>query len=438
MRTEKSYKKEIENYTQKQTHYSTVKNTCQYIRAVFSATHKELETLPPSFTHFFTEGKNLPARTMPFRFALLALYLAMAGCAPHAQPEGNARAEREVPAVAIPATPDPTASIPAVAERAASNPAMADLAAPTPGAPHLRHLLAFGTVVTLRAEGEGAAAALDESTARLRALDALFDAAQPTSDIAQLNEAAGGAPIPIAPETQRLFAHAQAYAEKTDGAWDITIGPLRRLWQEALSAQRVPTKDEIEAARALVDWRKLEITPEGHARLKEPGMSLDVGGAVKGQAADEVRGIFAAHHIENGLISLGESTLCALGESPAHRPWQIALKHPRQAPPARAAVLSLTDAILSTSGDYEHFFIAEGRRYHHLLDPRTGWPRETDVASVVLTLPATAPDAGLTSDILSTALFLLAPDGASLLPDGASALLIAPDGTLTALEAPAH
>lgn len=379
-----------------------------------------------SFTHFFTVMKRLSVQAGIFPCALLALCLALSGCTPDTPSAENARTESD----------DASASAPADGRQERSRPSPDAASANDPTAPRVRHLLALGTVVTLRAEGEGAAAALDESAARLHALDALFDADRPTSDIARLNAAAGGAPIPIAPETHRLLTNAQAYAAQTAGAWDITIGPLSRLWRKAIAEGHVPKDDEIEAARALVDWRKLELTPEDHARLAAPGMAIDPGGAVKGLALDEVRRIFAAHHIENGLISLGESTLCAIGESPAHRPWQIALRHPRQAPPARLGVLSLTGAVLSTSGDYEHFFIAEGRHYHHLIDPRTGWPAETGVASAVLTLPSAAPDAGLSSDLLSTALFLLGSDGASLLPDGASALLIAADGTVTALGTP--
>lgn len=382
--------------------------------------------MPAPFTHFFAAVKQLTVKAKIFPCALLVLCLALSGCTPYTPPAGNADKESDVPAASAPA--DGRQKSPLAESDAAS--------ANDPAAPRVRHLLALGTVVTLRAEGEGAAAALDESAARLRALDALFDADRPTSDIARLNAAAGGAPIPIAPETHRLLAHAQAYAAQTAGAWDITIGPLSRLWRKATAEECVPNGDEIEAARTLVDWRKLELTPEGHARLAAPGMSLDPGGAVKGLALDEVRRIFATHHIENGLISLGESTLCAIGESPAHRPWQIALRHPRQAPPARLGVLSLTGAVLSTSGDYEHFFIAEGRRYHHLIDPRTGWPADTGVVGAVLSLPSADPDAGLASDLLSTALFLLGEDGAALLPDGASALLIAADGTVTALGTP--
>ena len=137
-------------------------------------------------------------------------------------------------------------------------------------APLVRNMLALGTVVTLRAEGEEAAAALDESAARLHALDALFDAANPESDIARLNAAAGGDPVPIAPETRHLLEISQEYSARTGGAWDITIGPLSYLWREAIARQSVPEGKAVQEARALVDWQKLELTPDGHARLLKP------------------------------------------------------------------------------------------------------------------------------------------------------------------------
>ena len=150
-------------------------------------------------------------------------------------------------------------------------------------APLVRNMLALGTVVTLRAEGKEAAAALDESTARLHVLDALFDAANPESDIARLNAAAGGDPVAIAPETRRLLEISQEYSARTGGAWDITIGPLSYLWREAIARQSVPEEKAVQEARALVDWQKLELTPDGHAAKaghgRRPGRRSERAGA---------------------------------------------------------------------------------------------------------------------------------------------------------------
>lgn len=327
------------------------------------------------------------------------------------------------------------------APSAAKDAADAPTASPGGSAPRsLRRTIALGTVVTLEASGAEAEAALTETIARLRALDALLSPENPTSDIARINAAAGKAPVPIAPETERLLSRSALYSDRTGGAWDITVGPLSHLWRDALDRQSVPEAAAVEAARARVDWRRLEVAG-GHAYLSAAGMSIDPGGALKGLIMDEARRIFAAHRIESGLISLGTSSLCAVGEKAPGRPWQIALRHPRRDAAAPLGVLSLADALLTVSGDYEHFFSAQGRRYHHIIDPRTGYPTENGVAEVVLSLPPEDPDAGLTADILSTALFVLDEDGAtlfapSLLPTGASLLFIAPDGTITPHGAP--
>lgn len=371
--------------------------------------------MPASFTQIF------PAAQRMLFFALGAILLfAIGGCTKESA--APTEISRDAPSAAKDAADAPTASHSKSAPRA------------------LRRTIALGTVVTLEASGAEAEAALTETIARLRELDALLNAENPSSDIARINAAAGKAPVPIAPETERLLSRSVLYSDRTGGAWDITIGPLSRLWRDALARETVPEAAAVEAARARVDWRRLEVAG-GHAYLSAAGMIIDPGGALKGLAIDEARRIFAAHRIESGLISLGTSSLCAMGEKTPGRPWQIALRHPRQDAAPPLGVLALSHALLTVSGDYEHFFSAKGRRYHHIIDPRTGYPTENGVAEIVLTLSPEDPDAGLTADILSTALFVLGEDGTalsapSLLPDGASLLFIAPDGTITPHGAP--
>ena len=365
------------------------------------------------FTHFFTATIFSVAKPRSLFFPLIALLLCTGGCAP------LSAALEEQKSVA------PSPSRPKAAETAESGAASSRA---------VRRAIACGTVITLEAAGPEAEDALDETLARLHALDALLDAENPASDIARLNAAAGRESVPIAPETQRLLSRSKKYAAQTKGAWDITVGPLTQLWRDALARRVVPQKADVEAARIHVDWQQLDLT-DSHAYLPA-GMAVDPGGALKGLAIDEARRIFTDHHIESGLISLGTSSLCAVGEKTPGRPWQIALRHPRREPSEPLGVLSLSNALLAVSGDYEHFFAADGRRYHHIIDPRTGWPVENGVAEVVLCLPPEDPEAGLNADILSTALFVLGEDGVSLLPDGASALFVNADGTITVYGVP--
>ncbi len=273
-----------------------------------------------------------------------------------------------------------------------------------------RSLLVMHTVASLMAEGPGAEAAVEESAARLKELELRLDPDLPTSDIARLNAAAGIEPVTLSPEVYHLLAVSQEYSIRTEGAWDVTVGPLSRLWREALEKKELPDNEAVARAQARVDCWKLELLPNGQAMLSEPGMVVDPGGAAKGLALDEVRRIYARHGVKSGLISLGESSVYALGKKADGESWQIALRHPRQPLPARLGRLPLTNAVLAASGDYEQFIDVDGTRFHHILDPFTGWPVMNGTAAVAFLVSGENPDAGLIADILSTALFVRGPE----------------------------
>lgn len=280
--------------------------------------------------------------------------------------------------------------------------------------------IVMDTVVQLTATGPEAQAAVTESLARLHELEGLLSPAAEGSDADRLARAAGtGEWVPVSREMYHLLALSRRISALSGGAWDVTMGPLTGLWGIGREHGQVPSEAEIAAARALVDWHRLELD-EGtqSARLLQPGMSLDLGGIGKGLAVDEVRRIYAAHDVKNGLINLGSSSLYALGVSERGQRWHIGIRHPRSADAQRPlAVLSLSGEALSTSGDYEHFFEEEGVRYHHILDPRTGKPaglglsREQQAMSVTVLVAGDNPDAGLLSDVLTTTAFVLGPRG---------------------------
>ena len=278
--------------------------------------------------------------------------------------------------------------------------------------------IAFGTVARLSADGGDAEGAVTECFGKLASLSSEFDAENPENSITRLNAAAGtGEWVALSPEVWHILSVSQAYSERTGGAWDATVAPLSALWRDALADGVPPSEETIAAAREKVDWKKLELrNADKSARLTESGMALDLGGAKKGFALDECRRIYAKHHV-TGLIDLGESSIAAIGEKSGGAPFRIALRHPREAAPARLGVLPLKNAVLSSSGDYEHFFISGGIRFHHILDPRTGRPAKAGAASVFVRIASDEPDAGLVADILSTALFVSGAErGLALLP----------------------
>ncbi|MBQ8698644.1 MAG: FAD:protein FMN transferase [Schwartzia sp.] len=281
-----------------------------------------------------------------------------------------------------------------------------------------RSAIVLGTAARLSAEGDEAEAAVAECLEALSALSSEFDAESPKSSVAKLNAAAGtGEWIPLSPRVWHVLVLSRVCSEATDGAWDATIGPLSALWRKALAVGIPPSAAEVAEALEHIGWKKLELRNEDKsARLTDPCMTLDLGGVLKGCALDECRKIYAKHHA-TGLINLGESSIAAVGGKKDGKPFRIALRHPREAAPARLGVLGLKNAVLSTSGDYEHFFISDGARYHHILDTRTGFPAKNGVSSVSVRIGAEEPDAGLISDMLSTAFFVMGTEKSlALLP----------------------
>lgn len=276
-----------------------------------------------------------------------------------------------------------------------------------------RHEMLMDTVATLSAEGPQAREAVDEGMERLRELDAMASPAGVDSDLQKLAESAGsGQWVPLHAEVYHMLEVSQEYSRRTDGAWDVTTGPLVALWGIGTEHAHVPSAEEIAQARAHVGWQKLELQPETQsARLTESGMSLDLGGIAKGMALDEVRKIYDKHGIRNGLINLGASSLFALGNNDKGASWRIGIRHPRSSDPdTMLAVIPLSGQALSTSGDYERFFERDGIRYHHILDPRTGAPSRSGAMSDTIVVDGSLPDAGMLSDLLTTAVFVLGPE----------------------------
>lgn len=274
--------------------------------------------------------------------------------------------------------------------------------------------LVMDTVVTLQARGDHAKEAVEEGFARLKEIEAFASNTIETSDVSRINAAAGGEAVIICPELMHILQVSQSYSQKTEGAWDITVGPLINLWGIGTENQHVPAPEEIQKARALVDYKKLELHEEkGTARLQEKGMSIDLGGIAKGYAADEVRKVYQKYGIENGLINLGASSMYAVGVNGKNKPWAVGIKHPRKEDNSiYLGIVHLKEESLSTSGDYERFFIADGKRYHHILDPATGYPADSGVMSDTIIVDGTIADGGMLADLLTTAVFVMGPEKA--------------------------
>lgn len=289
--------------------------------------------------------------------------------------------------------------------------------------PTTRTELVFGTVcaVTLPKPDDDLLARV---FSRLRELEATVSANRDDTNVAEINRSSGIAPVHAAPDTVAILNAALSFAKRTDGLFDPTIGPLVKAWGIGTDAAAVPAQNAIDAARALVDYRRVSVGENDAVFLAQKGMSLDLGGIAKGYAADLAARIIREAGIDGAIVDLG-GNIYAVGEKKRGTPWTIGIRDPETNRGAPILSIPVADASVVTSGAYERFFVEDGRRYHHILNPRTGWPAETGILSVTIVSPES-----MRADALSTSAFLLgAKEGLSFVeaePE-AEAIIIAAD-----------
>ncbi len=283
------------------------------------------------------------------------------------------------------------------------------------------------TFVSIRAIGPNSEQAMQAAFDEMRRIESLMSRYVPDSDVSRINEGAGGESVKVSEETFYVIEEAVKCAGLTNGAFDITIGPLMEVWDFGAEDHAVPDACEIEQARSLIGWELLELDPLNRTvRLPIEAMSIDLGGVAKGYAAREGARILQEHGISHALIDAG-GNIVTVGSRPDGKPWQIGIRDPRgeSMEDTIGLTLSVVNCAVATSGDYERFFVHDGRRYHHILHPETGMPVET-----VWSVTVMAKDS-LYADMLSTAVFVLGPDeGIRFIEtlDGASAMIVTSDG----------
>ncbi len=201
---------------------------------------------------------------------------------------------------------------------------------------------------------------------------------QSSSVTSAINAAAGsGQAVALDEETDKLLHYADTLYQQSDGLFDITSGILRRAWD--FKSGRLPPQKQIDALLPLIGWHRV-VRDERGIRLPEHGMELDFGGYVKEYAADCVAEVCHRLGVRHGLVNLG-GDVKLIGPHPDGKPWQVGVQHPRHRDRAIATV-ALSSGALTTSGDYERFMLVDGRRYCHLLNPKTGWSIQPRFSSI--------------------------------------------------------
>ena len=255
--------------------------------------------------------------------------------------------------------------------------------------------IAMGTIITQKVYGESAKQDIEKNKALIDNLDNMISWRKDNSHIARLND--GGA-LTIA-YLMESIKQCSEISTASDGAFDITVGGISRLWNIGEENQRIPSDSEIKAELKNVGYGKIKYSSD-KVELTD-GVKIDLGAVGKGMACDMVKTYLDNSDAQGAIISVGGSILAWGDYNKAGDKWQIAVAHPRNEG-EYLGILSVDEGFISTSGDYERYFEKDGKRYHHILDATTGYPAETDVISVTVVC-----DSGLLSDALSTTCFIL-------------------------------
>lgn len=272
--------------------------------------------------------------------------------------------------------------------------------------------IVMDTAVTLSAYGANSQKAVDESFKRLEEIDDMASTTKSNSDISKINNAAGTEYVKVHPEIIEMIETSIKYSKLSGGAFDITTGPIIDLWGIGTDKERVPSDVEIKDKLQLVGQENIIINKKDNSvMLKKTGMSLNLGALGKGFAADEVLKIYKKYNIERGLINLGSSSIYAIGKNDDGNPWAIGIQNPRsKKSDDYLGVIKISNQALSTSGDYEQYFIKNGTRYHHIMDPKTGAPSKNGVMSDTIVIQDNVKDKSMIADILTTTVFVLGPE----------------------------
>ena len=244
--------------------------------------------------------------------------------------------------------------------------------------------------------------ALDEAVARCQAFEGMFSRTIATSDVGRIN-AAAGEPTQVQPETAELISKALEYCAASDGLFDITIGAVSELWD--FHEGIVPTDEAIQAALLHIGWQGVHVdVATSTVTLDDPDARLDLGGIAKGYISDVIIDQLAVAGVESGFVNLG-GNVAVLGPKLDGSPWTVGVRNPfpGQGQDATSksvvATIECTGGSVVTSGLYERSFTKDGRTYWHILDPRTGYPVETDLASATVYAPLSIDGDGLTKPL---------------------------------------
>lgn len=258
------------------------------------------------------------------------------------------------------------------------------------------------TINKITAYGPNASEIIDEAFNRISEIEQKMTSHGKESEIICVNEAAGVDFIDVSPDTFYVIEKGLEYSKKSQGRFDITIGPLVNLWGIGTENEKIPSQSEINEALELVNYNEMFLDKNKKSvMLRKANMSLDLGAIAKGYAADEAVRILRESGVKNAVIDLG-GNIFAMGNKPDGKPWRVGIQDPFSSRGDSFATVEVSDKTLVTSGPYERFFEKDGKKYHHILDPDSGYPVHNELISSTI-----ISSKSIDADGISTAAFAL-------------------------------
>lgn len=266
--------------------------------------------------------------------------------------------------------------------------------------PISRTELFMGTVIKITLYDSNDSTILDKAFDKVAEIESLVSINESGTELDKVNDFAGISPVEVTSTTYEIVEKGLEYSKLSNGDFDITIGPLVKLWNIGLDGAKVPTQEEINSVLPLIDYNLLELNEEDNTIfLKNKGMMIDLGSIAKGYAADEISRILTEDNVNSAIIDLG-GNIYAHGIKPSGQAWNIGIQNPFNTRGDIIGVLKVKNKTVVTSGIYERYIEKDGIKYHHLLNPNTGYPFENNIAGVSI-----VTDKSTDADALSTTVF---------------------------------
>lgn len=290
-----------------------------------------------------------------------------------------------------------------------------------------KQFFAMDTVMSFTAYGERGEEAVEAAVQEVERLDALLSTGIAESEVSRINASGEG---DLSEDTEKILSEGLAIWKQTGGLFDVTIYPLMQLWGFPTGNYHVPTEEELKQTMSLVDSSEV-ILDGNHVTLGEK-QKMDLGGIAKGYTSNRIMEIFQEYGVTSAMVSLG-GNVQTLGKKPDGTDWQVGIQNPDNVQGDLLGAVAVQDQAVITSGGYERYFEENGQTYIHILDPRTGCPAESGLASVTI-----VSSNGMLADALSTSLYIMGLDEAEaywrIYADEFDMILMTDDGTVYVTE----